>query len=222
MGVKLTKDIVNERLSADGRGIIMSGDYVNARTKTEFICSHGHTWKINPCNVLRGDNCPHCYNEKRSLTKEVVSERLISDGRGIVMTGEYIDAVTKTEFQCIENHKWHTRLCDILFQSQGCPYCSTRGFQRTKPAWLYVLAFGTYIKYGITNNLNNRLAQHKRNGEYTIELTKFFQVGSDAINLERTIKQKFGGRFVSDATFQNGHTETLCISKLNEVIKVLN
>ena len=57
---KLTKEIVNERIAH--RGIAMTGDYIGARTKTEFACSEGHGWDATPKNVMKGRGCPDCAN----------------------------------------------------------------------------------------------------------------------------------------------------------------
>ena len=67
---KLTKEIVNERIAH--RGIAMTGNYINGKTKTEFACSEGHVWDALPNNVTNGTGCPHCAN-RVLLTKEIVN-----------------------------------------------------------------------------------------------------------------------------------------------------
>ena len=57
---KLTKEIVNERIAH--RGIAMTGDYINNRTKTEFACSDGHSWDATSGHVMNGKGCPDCAN----------------------------------------------------------------------------------------------------------------------------------------------------------------
>ena len=55
----LTKQVVNERIA--DRGLELVGEYVNAKHKSEFRCSEGHTWLATPGDVMRGTGCPKCY-----------------------------------------------------------------------------------------------------------------------------------------------------------------
>jgi hypothetical protein len=76
-----------------------------------------------------------------------------------------------------------------------------------------------FIKYGITNNLEQRLSQHRRyNGKFEINFSQFYNSGKDALNWEKSIKQKHGGSYVTEATMPDGWTETLSIEKLKELI----
>lgn len=209
-GWVLSKDIINSRLVS--RGIAMIGDYTTTKTKTEFLCSNGHTWVVLPKDVLSGHGCPHCSDTR--LSKEAVNNRLLQNGQGISIVGDYVNAHTKTELICGNGHTWHA------IPGGGCPYCSKTGFKLDKPAWVYVLLFANYIKYGITNNLQNRLSTHQRvNGEYTLVGSRYFDVGLNALNLENEIKRIFGGCFVTKEVCPDGYTETLCISNLDKLLE---
>lgn len=214
-GWVLSKDIINGRLVS--RGITMISDYTTTKTKSEFLCSSGHTWEVLPKDVLSGHGCPHCSDSR--LSKETVNNRLFQKGQGISIVGDYVNAHTKTEFICGEGHTWEATPAGIL-QGNGCPYCSKRGFQRDKPAWVYIILFSNYIKYGITNNLQNRLFTHQRvNGEHTVIGSRYFDIGMAALKLENDIKLTFGGNFVSKEICPDGYTETLCITKLDKLLE---
>lgn len=117
---KLTHEEAQERIDRHGRGIVMVGDYVNAKTKTTFQCSEGHEWDAKPDNVMQGDGCPHCAGNA-SLSKEIWNERL--KDRNIKMVGEYLGALTKTTFQCLENHTWNATPNSVM-KGSGCPTCA--------------------------------------------------------------------------------------------------
>jgi hypothetical protein len=102
----------------------------------------------------------------------------------------------------------------------GCPLCAEYGFNPSKPAWIYVLIFANFIKYGITNNLGQRLCKHKLNGEYTVALSKLYEDGSFALDWENYIKKTHGGKFVTKNECPDGWTETLCVSKLSDLLKI--
>lgn len=118
---KLTKEIVNERLRSDGRGVLLVGDYINARTKSEFECDDGHKWEAAPGFVLSGDGCPHCYGNAK-LSKDIVNDRLRNAGSDAVLVGEYVSALTKAEFNCSKGHSWLSIPSNVM-KGHGCPYC---------------------------------------------------------------------------------------------------
>lgn len=121
MPKKLTKEIVNGRLRANGRDIRLTGSYINANTKSEFECGKGHKWLARPGCVMNGDGCPHCSCTAR-LSKEIVNERLRLLGTGIVLVGDYISALTKSEFKCSNGHFWFACPSNVM-RGHGCREC---------------------------------------------------------------------------------------------------
>lgn len=55
-----TTEEFSEWLIMDGRGITLLGDYVTSKTKTKFLCAHGHDWMTMPSNIKNGSGCPYC------------------------------------------------------------------------------------------------------------------------------------------------------------------
>jgi hypothetical protein len=60
---------------------------------------------------------------KNRATREKMTEWLASDGRGIIMVGDYVTNKTKSLFMCHLGHTWETRPNDIK-TGHGCPRCS--------------------------------------------------------------------------------------------------
>jgi glutaredoxin len=211
--IPLSKEIINDMIVDSG--ITMIGEYMGSKINSLFMCNFGHQWMAKPNNILSNNGCPHCSRQFR-LTKEIVNERI--NHRGIFLVGDYINNKTKTEFMCEHGHTWLTRTDDVL-NGHGCPYCTKRGYSPSKPGTLYLLDFGHFIKYGITNDSLRRLREHQHNGQYTVLFTKFYEDGRIPQNLERQIKQQFGGRFVTKDIMPDGWTETLCKSKLEQIME---
>lgn len=117
---KLTKSIVNNRIVE--RRIVMRGDYVNSHKKAQFQCDEGHSWMATPANVMQGTGCPHCAGNL-PLNREIVNSRIA--GRGLTMTGEYVNNSTKAEFQCGEGHVWKATPDGVMLGT-GCPKCARR------------------------------------------------------------------------------------------------
>ena len=200
------------------RGIKIIGPYIDKSTKTLFGCHLGHQWSASPKQVMHRTGCPIC-GGKLPLLKEEINSSLF--GRGIYMVGDYTNAKTKTMFACNHGHQWMATPGNVR-RGSGCPECATSGYDPSKSAYLYGIDFGNYIKYGITNNLKSRLDRHKRNGPYNILFTKLYETGHIAREVEKTIKCQLGGSFVTKETMPDGYTETLCITKLNLLMEIIN
>lgn len=205
-------DLINAELS--GRGYSIVGEYTNVRTKTKFKCKSGHEWETTPDSVRRGHGCPVCSIENKILSKSKIEQWLIEDGRGIKLIGDYVDTRTKTIFECADGHQWSTATKEIKV-GKGCPSCRGRGFNPSAPAWEYIFTRGSYIKYGITGNLNGRMSTHKQYGDIELVHVRHHQNGQDALDWENKIKSKFGGKYVTDAVCPDGWTETLPLSHLS-------
>jgi len=122
---KLSKEIVNSRLRAAGRNVVLAGDYDGASRQSEFSCDLGHTWVTTPSSVMQGTGCPHCSKNAR-LNTEYAKRLLENDGRGIRLVGEYINAKTKVEFKCSKGHSWLSSAHPVLRGVSGCPHCSNK------------------------------------------------------------------------------------------------
>jgi Zn finger protein HypA/HybF involved in hydrogenase expression len=213
----LSIDDVNERLLSDARGIKVIDYKMSTKSKSEFECVSGHRWVSTLNGIISGKNgCPHCSETK--LTIDKVNDRLANDGRTITQIGEYVSARTKSEFRCQDGHVWVTTP-DSVLRGHGCPVCANYGFNPQEPGWEYVLDFGHFLKFGITNNLVGRLNDHKKNGIYKVVHTRHHEVGQFALDWENHIKRTHGGRFVTKDQCPDGWTETLCVSKLAMILE---
>jgi hypothetical protein len=216
---RLSKEIINDRLS--DRGIHIIGEYVTNKIKTEFECDNGHKWSARPDNVLAGYGCPECGRKSLALSKDIVNQRLADNGSKIRQIGEYNNSYSRTEFECGNGHKWLTQPHSVL-NGKGCPICpGKQGYRPGKSGYIYILDFGHFIKYGITNNLDNRLKRHALQGQYKVVMSKLYEDGNIAQNWERSIKIIFGGRFVSKEIMPCGWTETLSPDKLEALLDTI-
>lgn len=206
----LSEKIINERLKV--REIEIINDYINSNSKSRFRCSKGHEWMATPGNILAGKGCPGCDR----LSNESINERLVADGRGITMVGEYILANKKSKFQCSCGNIWESKISHVISGS-GCPSCATYGFNPKIPAWEYAFTRGGYLKFGITNDLSRRLNEHSRHGEITLVHERYHEVGHHAQLWEKHIKTTYGGNYVSKKECPDGYTETLPLHLLTEI-----
>ena len=213
-----------EWLSIDGRRIKIIGDYINDATKTEFKCDNDEhrSWYATPNNIKKGKICPQCSSTAKHTTNSI-REWLQEDGRGITIESDYLGHHKKSLFKCknVDHDAWLSTPCHIK-NGKGCPRCAKSGFKVDDDAWSYILLFKDYIKYGITNNLQQRLWTHKhKNGDFTLVYSKYYENGNLAIEWENNIKQLYGGKYVTKEQCRDGWTETLSPSLLEELITIL-
>lgn len=58
---KLTNEVVDQRLLTNNRQLVRVGSVVNATSKIEWKCHHGHSWNATPDSVLNlMSGCPMC------------------------------------------------------------------------------------------------------------------------------------------------------------------
>lgn len=115
--MKLTKEIVNERIAHTG--ITLIGEYTNSCINTAFKHTCGHEWSAKPNNIIQGKGCPKC-SGSIPLTKNIINERIAH--RNIVLLEEYVNYHTKLLFRHICGHEWKALPNNILTK-RGCPVC---------------------------------------------------------------------------------------------------
>lgn len=174
---KFTAEAVQAKLDAQGKGIKMIGEYVNARTKTTFQCVEGHQWEAAPTDVMnKGTGCPHCAGNIQ-LTAEAVQAKLDTQGKGIKLTGGYVGVHTKTTFQCIDGHQWETTPGSVM-KGRGCPHCATHGYHGKTGVLLYVIQYGSlHTKIGISVDPQQRMRRLSKAFGIPLMLYETFSFG---------------------------------------------
>jgi hypothetical protein len=227
MGTRLTNKNMVDWLILNTDGITLVGEYKNNRTKTDFMCNHGHIWNTTPKTIRSGKGCPICYGNIRSdlnkLSKTEVIEWLAADNRGFRLVGDYADTKTKVVFECRMGHQWGESVNHIK-SGRGCPQCSSSGFRSHLPGWFYIIKFNDFIKYGITHNMKRRFRDHRDllSGNYgELYFSHFYNSGNIAAELESLVRKTYGGRYMSKDRFPSGYTETLPLELLDSVMSLL-
>jgi hypothetical protein len=158
---------------------------------------------------------------RKKHTLDDINDWLKSSSDGIKLIGEYTNALTKTTFQCVNGHSWLAVRHSVKNIGSGCPECVDRsggGFRISEPAWEYCFIRDNYIKFDITNNLENRLKDHRRHGHINIVHLKYHKLGKFALDWENALKVKYGGRYASKEQCPDGYTETLPKNLLEHII----
>lgn len=141
-----------------------------------------------------------------------------------MLSGEYTGIDKKTEFLCLKCNSLFISTPYNMFTKSFCPHCHTRagGFKKYNSGYFYVLSFPdlSCIKYGITNNLNNRIRKHSKSNNCFLLFSLYFESGKSALDLENKIKKYVGGKYIVKEDMPDGFTETLHPTAINEILKL--
>lgn len=189
--VPLTKELINERLTRDGRGIMALTEH-KANEKVRFRCPEGHEWETLAYSVLRGIGCPVC-SGSAPLTKEVVNERLAD--RGIELVGAFNTSQTKATFRCSEGHEWKADPSNVMYNGTGCPVCWDGGTDNDI-IYIWKMVGKQYkgmpvYKIGITSARlgDRRIKQVAKEHEVGYEVVVMAETKVPAMDIEAALKK---------------------------------
>ena len=110
-------------------------EYINSNTKVCIICpEHGEFWQTPQAHV-RGNCCPKCALENRTLNTRSSVEEFIEKAREIhgdeydYSKVNYINARTKVCIVC-SKHGEFWQMPSVHLGGQGCPKCAGRGMDK--------------------------------------------------------------------------------------------
>lgn len=195
------------------------GEYTNIRTKIRCRCATcENEWHTTPKRLFVGQGCPRCaYSNMRTTTDEF-RKALSEISPHIEHLEEYPkNNSIKTMVKCHNCSRDFMSRPAHLLSGYGCPNCSKKGYKSGISGFLYVILFDDFIKYGITNNVKNRLRTHMKQGMKEVIECYQYSDGRIPVQLENLIRTTIGGKYVSKETLQDGWTETLSIDKLEEI-----
>ncbi len=126
--MKITTDIIEERLVRDNRPILLIwyAGKVASRLSQWKCTKCDHEWATSANNVInRGNGCLVCSGNMK-ITTDIIEERLITGNRTITIlwyAGHSHDPTSR--WKCTKcDHEWNTRASHIFGKHEsGCPKC---------------------------------------------------------------------------------------------------
>ena len=126
MSIKITYTQVKNKFEEEGY-TLLSTEYINAKSKLNYICPKGHTHSMTWTNFKTGYRCPSCAGNIK-LTYNYVKDFIEKEGY-ILLSTTYINARTKLTCICSEGHTQ-----EIIFdcfrrghRCRECAYVANRG-----------------------------------------------------------------------------------------------
>jgi thiol-disulfide isomerase/thioredoxin len=115
------------------RGRCLSDAYFNSHSKYLWECSLGHKWearfsKIKGVKNKSGTWCPACSAKKNGRSYKVdlsILQQLAKQKKGECLSIKYINAKSKYEWVCEEEHFWSASY-DQIRKGSWCPVCANK------------------------------------------------------------------------------------------------
>lgn len=165
--------------------------------KVWWQCEFGHEWITTVASRTTGTGCPTCAGQvvtpgvtDLATLQPKVAATWHSTRNGEVTPREVAQFSNKVFWwQCSKGHEWESTV-NNRSHGQGCPLCAERGFQPSKPGYVYFLRHKSYasFKVGITNVGTTRLALFQEDGWEILNL-ELFEDGAQALAVETAIKR---------------------------------
>lgn len=211
-------------------------NYITAKEKAIFICPTHGEWTARPDNILHGKGCPGCRAEivreaGRQLSL-VAAQKFADKARKVhgnkydYSNTEYTTVHKKINILCPEHGEFWQSPANHLSGENGCPDCSIFGYRTSKSGWLYLQSLNDeFIKIGITNHTpERRMKEHKKNSKLSHKIVGkwFFDDGNIPLAIETNIKRSFKCGVVSPDVMEDGHSETMHIKELPDVLTMIH
>lgn len=125
---KTNEEFISQFLEKGNENVVLLSKYVVSTVKIHCKCNIcGYEWRALPDNLLKGQGCKQCANNKmaqaRSKTTEQFIKELYKINPNIEVIGKYANNKTKIEIRCkLHNHIWEAQPSNLL-NGTGCPIC---------------------------------------------------------------------------------------------------
>lgn len=170
-------------------------EYVSVHKKVIIMCPEHGEFEQTPANHFKGRGCPDCGGSKKHYNESFIQKAIELHGSEFYDYSlvEYTGNKNKVTIVCPEHGVFEQSPASHL-HGKGCPGCANHGFDRTKPASLYILRSdcGRYMKIGITNKPEQRHAQLSRETPFSFKRIELIEgPGEQIANLEKELLAEY-------------------------------
>lgn len=169
-------ETLNPELASEAYGWDPTKVFPSSDKKLPWICNIGHIYTArvaNRNNSLSG--CPYCsgnkvlegFNDLGTTHPELARDAIGWDPAKYTAGANYM-----AKWKCPNEHNWKALISSRTNMHSGCPSCSKSGFDPNKDSYLYLIEHPLWgmLQVGITNDVDQRLSQHKRLGWEPLEI----------------------------------------------------
>lgn len=200
--------------------------------KVSIKCHLHGVFEMTPAaHVLGKQNCPHCANIARQLSRLESTEEFIEKAK--LVHGDRYDysLVNKTKSD-LYNVPIICRVHGVFKQTannhksgKGCPSCGISGYDQNKPGTFYILKTGSLTKVGITNRkASSRIRSINRTSGENFELHTHIKSedGSFIYDLEQRILKWLKSIYNNVDSRFDGYTECFVNVDIDKLLQFIS
>lgn len=116
-----------QRAAAEHNGKCLATEYVNAKTRIQWVCNNGHTWFGSLNRVKQGHWCLECSGSKKKTIDDCRQLAISKSGRCLSIS--YVNGDAHLIWQCDKGHKWSASF-DNVNRGTWCNVCKYHKTQR--------------------------------------------------------------------------------------------
>lgn len=225
-GARITEDEFFERCNKvhnnkyDYSKVVYSGAL--QETTIDIICPVHGVFSQNAGFHLHGSGCKKCAGVEKITTDQFVAQaRLVHSDIYTYTKTKYVNAYTKVIITCKEHGDFEQKPNNHK-NGQGCPKCTKYGYDVKKIGYFYVVKLDSFIGFGVSNDLKQRLDQHRRSTKdlsTSMEVVlSFYGDGEDILSFERNLKRRLK-HMIAGIGINGFVTECLPVSCFNALIE---
>lgn len=199
---KRLRDVHGDRYLSD------KAKYKTNNTKVTLTCKIHGDFDIRPIEIYSGGGCRTCGhseigNKNRATTEEWVAKAISVHGSKYNYSkSNHCGKITKICIGCKNCMEDFYQRPSTHLSGAGCPSCTSNGYNRDKPGYIYILVNDCKTKIGITNRTPEiRLKEINRDFPgFTILYYKYYRNGGIPAAIETSLlwTQLMGGKAVEE------------------------
>lgn len=178
MSKKYTYEFVKEYIGSFGYKLL-SGKYINSRTKLLIKCPKGHEYEISFNGFKQGYRCSYCCGNAKPLLKDI--EEYMKTFNYTLLSDKYKNSASKLSLVCPLGHKFEMSWDSFKNKNQRCPICVRRAnadkhrlsYDEVKE---YIESFGyELLSEEYIDNQTKLLVRCPYGHEYEVRYANFYQ-----------------------------------------------
>ena len=124
---KLTIEFIRKSFEKE-KYRLLTDEYINTFQKLKYICPNGHRHSIVWGHWQQGKRCPYCAGVAKKTIEDI--RRSFKKEKYILLSDVYINAHTKLEYICPNNHRRY-----ITWSNWNSGYRCLMCFYENHPSW---------------------------------------------------------------------------------------
>ena len=102
-------------------GKCLTSTYLGNKVPHLWECKNRHRWSAAPNHIKEGHWCPTCAGNRRGTIQDI--QKLASKRGGRCLSGTYVNAITKLQFECEMKHRWWATPNSVA-EGSWCKQCA--------------------------------------------------------------------------------------------------